>query len=205
VDVIQEEATEDIQKMAAILPSEKPYLKQSVFSIWKSRIPWLIMLMLTSTFTSIILAGYESRLSPVLYAFVPMLMGTAGNAGGQTSVTVIRALALCEVEPKDLFRVILKEVLVSLAVGLTVAVVCFGKLMLLDRLYDPSITVDVSLVISAVCLISIVLAKLVGCMLPIFVKLVRLDPAVVASPVMTTIVDALSLIIYCSISIAILV
>ncbi|MBR2871093.1 MAG: magnesium transporter [Clostridia bacterium] len=205
VDVIQEEATEDIQKMAAILPSEKPYLKQSVFSIWKSRIPWLIMLMLTSTFTSIILAGYESRLSPVLYAFVPMLMGTAGNAGGQTSVTVIRALALCEVEPKDLFRVILKEVLVSLAVGLTVAVVCFGKLMLLDRLYDASITVDVSLVISAVCLISIVLAKLVGCMLPIFVKLVRLDPAVVASPVMTTIVDALSLIIYCSISIAILV
>ena len=205
VDVIQEEATEDIQKMAAILPSEKPYLKQSVFSIWKSRIPWLIMLMLTSTFTSIILAGYESRLSPVLYAFVPMLMGTAGNAGGQTSVTVIRALALCEVEPKDLFRVILKEVLVSLAVGLTVAVVCFGKLMLLDRLYDPSITVDISLVISAVCLISIVLAKLVGCMLPIFVKLVRLDPAVVASPVMTTIVDALSLIIYCSISIAILV
>ena len=205
VDVIQEEATEDIQKMAAILPSEKPYLKQSVFSIWKSRIPWLIMLMLTSTFTSIILAGYESRLSPVLYAFVPMLMGTAGNAGGQTSVTVIRALALCEVEPKDLFRVILKEVLVSLAVGLTVAVVCFGKLMLLDRLYDPSITIDVSLVISAVCLISIVLAKLVGCMLPIFVKLVRLDPAVVASPVMTTIVDALSLIIYCSISIAILV
>ena len=204
VDVMQEEATEDIQKMAAILPNEKPYLKQSVFSIWKARIPWLIMLMLTSTFTSIILAGYESKLSPVLYAFVPMLMGTAGNAGGQTSVTIIRALALCEVNHKDVFRVILKELLVSLAIGISVAVVCFGKLMLLDRLYDPSITVSVSMVISVVCLISIVLAKLVGCLLPILVKIVRLDPAVVASPVMTTIVDALSLIIYCSISIAIL-
>jgi magnesium transporter len=201
---MQEEATEDIQKMAAILPNEKPYLKQSVFSIWKARIPWLIMLMLTSTFTSIILAGYESKLSPVLYAFVPMLMGTAGNAGGQTSVTIIRALALCEVNHKDVFRVILKELLVSLAIGISVAVVCFGKLMLLDRLYDPSITVSVSMVISVVCLISIVLAKLVGCLLPILVKIIRLDPAVVASPVMTTIVDALSLIIYCSISIAIL-
>jgi magnesium transporter len=150
------------------------------------------------------LAGYESKLSPVLYAFVPMLMGTAGNAGGQTSVTIIRALALCEVNHKDVFRVILKELLVSLAIGISVAVVCFGKLMLLDRLYDPSITVSVSMVISVVCLISIVLAKLVGCLLPILVKIIRLDPAVVASPVMTTIVDALSLIIYCSISIAIL-
>ena len=204
VDVIQEEATEDIQKMAAILPNEKPYLKQSVFSIWKARIPWLVLLMVTSTFTSIILAGYESRLAPVLYAFVPMLMGTAGNAGGQTSVTVIRALALCEVESKDVLKVVLKELVVALLLGLTISVVCFAKLMLLDRLYDPTITTTISLVISAVCLISIVLAKIVGCLLPILVKAIKLDPAVVASPVMTTIVDALSLIIYCSISIAIL-
>ena len=204
VDVIHEEATEDIQKMAAILPNEKPYLKQSVFSIWKARLPWLVLLMLTSTFTSIILAGYESKLSPVLYAFVPMLMGTAGNAGGQTSVTVIRALALCEVEPKDTFKVVLKEILASMLLGLTIALVCFGKLMLLDKLYDPSITLSVALVISLVCFISIVLAKIVGCLLPILVKAVKLDPAVVASPVMTTIVDALSLIIYCTISIAVL-
>ena len=204
VDVIQEEATEDIQKMAAILPNEKPYLKQSVFSIWKARIPWLVLLMVTSTFTSIILAGYESRLAPVLYAFVPMLMGTAGNAGGQTSVTVIRALALCEVESKDVLKVVLKELVVALLLGLTISVVCFAKLMLLDRLYDSTITTTISLVISAVCLISIVLAKIVGCLLPILVKAIKLDPAVVASPVMTTIVDALSLIIYCSISIAIL-
>ena len=204
VDVIQEEATEDIQKLAAILPNEKPYLKQSVYSIWKARLPWLVLLMLTSTFTSIILAGYESRLSPVLYAFVPMLMGTAGNAGGQTSVTIIRALALCDVSPKDTFKVVLKEVLVSVVLGLTIALVCFAKLMLIDRLYDPSITTTVSLVISLVSFISIVLAKIVGCLLPILVKTAKLDPAVVASPVMTTIVDALSLIIYCSIAIAIL-
>jgi magnesium transporter len=163
--------------------------------------------MITSTFTSLILSGYESQLSalaPALYAFVPMLMGTAGNAGGQSSVTVIRALALNEVEPKDVFKVIIKELLASLLLGLTIAVVCFGKLMLLDRLYDPTITIEVSLVISMVALISVVLAKLVGCLLPILAKVVKLDPAVVASPVMTTIVDALSLIIYCTIAIAIL-
>ena len=204
VDVIQEEATEDIQKMAAILPSEKPYLKQSVFSVWSARLPWLVLLMITSTFTSIILSGYESKLAPVLYAFVPMLMGTAGNAGGQTSATIIRALALCEVQPKDTLKVVLKEVFISLLLGLTIGVVCFAKLMLLDRLYDPTITLSVSVVISLVCLISIVIAKIVGCILPILVKWIKLDPAVVASPVMTTIVDALSLIIYCSISIALL-
>ncbi len=203
VDVIQEEATEDIQKMAAILPDETPYLKQSVFKIWKARFPWLALLMITSTFTSVIISGYEARLMPVLYAFVPMLMGTAGNAGGQTSVTIIRALALNEVRPKDTFKVILKELLASMLLGLTVAIICFGKLMLLDRLYDNTITLDIATVISAVVLISVVMAKIVGCLLPIGAKLIKLDPAVVASPVMTTIVDALSLIIYCTISIAI--
>ncbi len=203
VDVLQEEATEDIHKMAAISPTEKPYLKQSIFSIWKSRVPWLIILMISATFTSMILSGYEEKLSPVLYAFVPMLMGTAGNAGGQASVTVIRAIALGEVDFKDTFKVILKELLASCLIGLTVAVVCFGKLMLIDRLYND-ISIAVALVVSGVAFISIVLSKLVGCILPLIAKKVKLDPAVVASPFMTTIVDALSLVIYCALSFAIL-
>lgn len=202
VDVIQEEATEDIHKMAAILPTEKPYLKQSVFSVWKARVPWLILLLITSTFTSLILSGYEEKLTPVLYAFVPMLMGTAGNAGGQSSVTVIRAIAMGDVSFRDIFKVILKELLVSLTIGLTVGVVCFGKIMLIDSLYN-NIDVWIALLISGVCVISIVMAKLVGCILPLFAKKCKLDPAVVASPLMTTIVDALALIIYCTISIAV--
>lgn len=202
VDVIQDEATEDIQMMAAVLPSEKPYLKQSIWSIWKARIPWLALLLITSTFTSMILAGYESRLDPVLYAFVPMLMGTAGNAGGQTSVTIIRAIAVGDVEFKDIFRVILKELLASLTLGLTIGAICFGKIMLVDRLYND-IEIMQAIIISVVCVISIVMAKLVGCILPLLAKKIKLDPAVVASPLMTTIVDALALIIYCAIAIAI--
>lgn len=203
VDVIQEEATEDIHKMAGVSPTEKPYLKQSIFSIWRARAPWLIILLITSTFTSMILAGYEDRLDAILYAFVPMLMGTAGNAGGQTSVTVIRAIAVEEVSFGDILKVILKELLVSLLVGISIAIICFAKIMLLDRLYND-ISINYALIISLVCLISIVMAKLVGCILPLVAKKCRLDPAVVASPLMTTIVDALSLIIYCTISIAIL-
>ena len=203
VDVIHEEATEDIQMMAAVIPSEKPYLKQSIWSIWQARLPWLVLLLITSTFTSMILANYESKLDAVLYAFVPMLMGTAGNAGGQTSVTVIRAIAVGDVEFKDIFKVILKELLASLVLGLTIAVICFGKIMLIDRLYNDIDTMY-AMVISTVCLISIILAKLVGCILPLLAKKIKLDPAVVASPLMTTIVDALSLVIYCLISIAIL-
>ncbi len=204
VDVIQEEATEDIQKMAAMLPTEKPYLKQSVFSIWKARIPWLVLLLVTSTFTSLILSGYESRLSPVLYAFVPMLMGTAGNAGGQASVTIIRAIAVGEIEFKDIFKVILKELLTSLFLGLTIGVVCFGKIMLIDNLYG-SIPTMTALVISCVCTLSLIMAKLVGCILPLLAKKIKLDPAVMASPLMTTIVDALTLVIYCTIAIVVVV
>lgn len=203
VDVIQEEATEDIQKMAGMLSNEKPYLKQSVWSIWKARAPWLILLLITSTFTSLILSHYESQLSPVLYAFVPMLMGTAGNAGGQTSVTVIRAIAVGDVEFKDIFRVLLKEFLASVALGVTIGIICFLKIYLFDSLYNP-ITLDTAIVISIVCALSLIMAKLVGCILPLVAKKIRLDPAVVASPLMTTIVDALALIIYCAISIAIL-
>lgn len=203
VDVIQEEATEDIQKIAAVLPSEKPYLKQSIFSIWKARAPWLILLLITSTFTSIILSNYESKLNSVLYAFVPMLMGTAGNAGGQTSVTIIRAIAVGDVEFKDIFKVILKEMLVAVFLGLTIGLICFGKIILIDSLYDK-IALTEAIVISLVCAISLIMAKLVGCTLPLLAKKIKLDPAVVASPLMTTIVDALALIIYCTIAIAII-
>lgn len=207
VDVIQDEATEDIQKMAAVLPSEKPYLKQSVFSLWKARLPWLLLLMISATFTSMILSSYEEKLAviggAVLYAFVPMLMGTAGNAGNQTSVTIIRAIAVGDVQFRDVFRVILKELLVALLVGLTVAVVCFGKLLLIDSLYND-ISLRTAIVVSAVLFLSIVMAKLVGCLLPLLAKICKLDPAVVASPFMTTIVDVLSLILYCTIAIAIL-
>ena len=206
IDVMQEEATEDIQKMAAMLPNEKPYLKQSVWSIWKARIPWLLLLMISATFTSMILSGYEESLAAlasgaVLYSFVPMLMDTAGNAGGQSSVTVIRSLALGDVELKDVFRILWKELRAALLLGLTVSVVCFAKLMLIDRLYND---VTVALIVSSVLFITILLAKLIGCTLPLLAKKCRLDPAVVASPFITTIVDALSLIIYCSIAIALL-
>lgn len=207
VDVIQEEATEDMQKMAAVLPNEKPYLKQSVFSIWKARVPWLLLLMISATFTSMILSEYEGKLfaisQGVLYAFVPMLMGTAGNAGNQTSVTVIRALALGDVTFKDVFRVILKELLVAFLIGLTIAVACFLKLYFIDNLYNE-ITLEVAIIVSVVLLITVMMAKLVGCLLPLVAKKVKLDPAVVASPFMTTIVDVLSLIIYCSMAIALL-
>ena len=207
VDVIQEEATEDIQEMAAVLPNEKPYLKQSIWSIWKARVPWLLLLMISATFTSMVLSHYEENLAAVggglLYMFVPMLMGTAGNAGNQTSVTIIRAIALGEVEFKNIFKVILKELGAAFILGLTVALACFGKMMLIDNLYND-ITVDVALIVSGVLLLTIMMAKLVGCILPLIAKKCKLDPAVVASPFMTTIVDVLSLITYCSIAILVL-
>ncbi len=208
VDVLQEEATEDIQKMAAILPTEKPYLKQSVWSIWKARIPWLLLLMVSATFTSLILSKYESSLAAlstgaVLYSFVPMLMDTAGNAGSQSSVTIVRALALGDVEFKDIFKVIWKELRAAMMLGLAVSAVCFAKLMLVDRLYND-VTWAVAGIVSGVLFVTIVLAKFVGCVLPLVAKKCKLDPAVVASPFITTIVDALSLIIYCSAAIALL-
>ena len=207
VDVLQEEATEDIQKMAAILPTEKPYLKQSVWNIWKARIPWLLLLMVSATFTSMILSGYEEKLAVIsvaLYAFVPMLMDTAGNAGGQASVTVIRALALNEIEFKDIFKIIWKELRVSILLALTVASVCFAKIIFIDKLYNENITIKIAAIVSGVLFITIVMAKFVGSILPLIAKKCKLDPAVVASPFITTIVDALSLIIYCSIAIALL-
>lgn len=209
VDVLQEEATEDIQKMAAMLPTEKPYLKQSVFNIWKARIPWLLLLMVSATFTSLILSNYEGRLSllvsgATLYAFVPMLMDTAGNAGSQSSVTIVRALALGDVEFKDILKVIWKELRAAFFLAITVATVCFVKILLIDKLYNDGVTVEIAAIVSLVLMATIMLAKLVGCILPLLAKKCKLDPAVVASPFITTIVDALSLIIYCSTSIALL-
>ncbi len=208
VDVIQDEATEDIQKMAAMLPSEKTYLKQSVFELWKNRIPWLLLLMISATFTGIIINTYEGTLndlSPLLFACIPMLMDTGGNAGGQASVTVIRSLALGDLELKDVFKVLWKEIRVSILLALTLSVVCFLKLWLLDGMlfgygYTPLICLAVALAMFA----TVVIAKIVGCLLPLLAKRIKLDPAVVASPFITTIVDALSLMIYCAISIALL-
>lgn len=208
VDVIQEEATEDIHMMAGVLPTEKPYLKQSVWSIWKSRVPWLLLLMISATFTSMILSGFEEKLvlvaNGVLYAFVPMLMGTSGNAGNQASATVIRAIALDEVDFKDTLKVIGKELLASLLLALTVGACCFGKLMLIDRLFNPNVTLTVAGIVSGVLFGSIIIAKIIGAVLPLLAKKIKLDPAVMASPFITTIIDILSLVLYCVISIAIL-
>jgi magnesium transporter len=192
--------------MAAMLPNEKPYLKQSIWSIWKARIPWLLLLMISATFTSMIISSYEASLtkvSTVLLAFVPMLMGTAGNAGGQSSVTIIRALSLNEVEFRDIFKIIWKELRASFFLAITVAVVCFAKMMLIDNLYDEILLLE-AVVVSLVLFLTIIMAKLIGCILPLLAKKCKLDPAVMASPFITTVVDALSLIIYCSVALAIL-
>lgn len=209
IDVIEEEATEDIEKMAAIRPSDKPYLEQSVWRIWLNRLPWLLVLMVSATFTGLILNTYESKLaaiSTVLFACVPMLMDTGGNAGSQASVTVIRALALGDLEPKDVFKVLWKELRVSIMLGIVLAIACFAKLQLIDRLLFRFDGYDVitSAVVALALFITIIIAKFVGCILPLLAKKIKLDPAVVASPFITTIVDALSLILYCSIAIAIL-
>ena len=185
------------------------YPMQSSLALWIVRAPWLIILMLSNTFTSMILSGYEGKLSALrdgalLYAFIPMIMGTSGNAGGQASVTVIRALALKQVSTKNVFKVLLKEISVALLIGFSLSVICFLKLVFIDSLYAGAITQRVAFVISFVLFIAIIVAKAVGCTLPLFAKLINLDPAVVASPFTTTIVDALSLIIYCSLSVALL-
>lgn len=209
MDVLQEENTEDIAKMAAITPTDKPYLKTGVFAIWKNRIPWLLVLMISATFTGLILNTYEERLSAistVLFACVPMIMDTGGNAGSQASVTVIRSLALGELSTKDVLKVVWKELRVSLLLGATLALACFAKLTLIDRLLFgySGYTVLTCVVISLALLCTVVVAKLVGCALPLLAKKCRLDPAVVASPFITTIVDAVSLMLYCSLAIAVL-
>ncbi len=205
MDVIEEETTEDIERMVGIVPDNKPYLKTSVFSIWKNRVPWLLILLVSATFTGLILNKFEQMLSTVLIACVPMLMDTGGNSGSQASVTVIRSLALGELTTKDTLKVVWKEFRVSLLLALTLAIACFAKLQLIDRLiFHFEYTLAVSAVVSLALFCTVVIAKLVGCLLPLGVKKVGLDPAAVASPFITTIVDAVSLIIFCGLSIAIL-
>ena len=202
MDVLQEENTEDIAKMAAITPTDRPYLKTSVFTLWKTRVLWLLILMLGSTFTSLILNCYEAMLFPCLVACVPMIMGTGGNSGSQASVTVIRALSIGEVESRDVGKVIWKELRTSFFLGLTLAAACFVKLIVLDGMilgiegYTPL----VCLVVSLALLCAVVAAKLVGAILPILAKICHLDPAVVANPFITTIVDAVSVLLLCGLS-----
>ncbi|MBR4466927.1 MAG: magnesium transporter [Clostridia bacterium] len=193
VDVIQEEATEDIEKMAAILPTDKPYLATGVFETWRKRIPWLLLLMVSATFTSTILGHFNEKLAviPILTIFIPMLMDTAGNAGGQASVTIIRSLSLGDVHMGDVLRVIWKEIRVAVLCGLCLAAVGFGKVILID-----GASVIQALVVSLTLATTVIVAKLVGCTLPILAKRIGLDPAVMASPFITTIVDALSLLMY---------
>lgn len=193
MDVIAAETTEDMEKMAAITPSDRPYIKSSVFSIWKNRIPWLLLLMISATFTGLIITSFENALASyvVLTAYIPMLMDTGGNSGSQSSTTIIRSLSLNELQSRDLFKVLWKEVRVAVLCGLTLAVVNFGKLMLLDGV---SATVAAVVCITLVC--TVLVAKLIGCLLPILARRLGFDPAVMAAPILTTIVDALSLLIY---------
>lgn len=201
MDVLQEENTEDIQKMNAIVPTgERTYLKTNVFQTWKSRIPWLMLLMVSATFTSSIISAFEDKLASliILTSFIPMLMDTGGNSGGQASVTVIRALSLGEINNKDIFKVLWKELRVGILCGIALAAVNFIKVLTVDKmlLHMDDITVRVALVISFTLVVEIIFAQLIGCSLPIIAKKLKFDPAVMSSPFITTIVDAISLLVY---------
>ena len=200
MDVMEEEATEDMEIMAAMTPSEKSYLKSTPFDLYKHRIPWLMLLMVSATFTGMIISSFESALAllPALTAFIPMLMDTGGNCGSQSSVTVIRALSLDELELSDVFTVLWKEVRTAMLCGISLAAVCFLKVLLVDRLlmHNESISLSVDLVICLALGVTVVMAKMVGCTLPLLAKRLGFDPAVMASPFITTIVDALSLLVY---------
>jgi magnesium transporter len=193
VDIMQEEATEDIEKMAAITPSDKTYFKTTVFETYKHRMPWLLLLMISATFTGAIITRYESALASyvILTAYIPMLMDTGGNAGSQASVSIIRALSLDEVEFRDMFRAIWKEFRVAILCGATLSAVNFLRLMVIDRVQAP-----VALVVSLTLIVVVIFAKFIGCVLPLLADKVHLDPAVMASPLITTIVDAISLLTY---------
>ena len=200
MDVMQEEATEDIEIMGGMLPSEKTYLKSSAWELFKNRIPWLMLLMISATFTGMIITAFEGALAAqvALTAFIPMLMGTGGNSGSQSSVTVIRALSLGELRFSDLPRVIWKEVRTAVLCGAALAVICFAKIWFVDRLLlgNFHITFMIDAVVSLALLVTVLLAKLVGAVLPMAAKLLKLDPAVMASPFITSIVDAVSLLVY---------
>ena len=200
MDVMEEEATEDMEIMAAMTPSEKTYLKSTPFDLFRHRIPWLMLLMVSATFTGMIITSFEEALAllPALTAFIPMLMDTGGNCGSQSSVTVIRSLSLDELKFSDVFKVMWKEFRTAILCGATLAVLCFVKVLLIDRLLmgNTSINLLVSGVVSLTLCVTVVIAKFVGCSLPLLAKRLGFDPAVMASPFITTIVDALSLLVY---------
>ena len=204
MDVIEEETTEDFEKMAAILPSDKPYLKTGVFETWRSRVPWLLLLMLSATFSGMIITHFESVLAScvVLTSFITMLSGTGGNSGSQSSVAVIRALSLGEVEFSDMLAVVWKELRVALLCGVCLGAANFVKMMLVDRLLmgNGEVTVPVALVVCSTLVLTVLCAKIVGCTLPMAAEKIGIDPAVMAAPFITTIVDALSLLIYFAIA-----
>ncbi|MDR1693123.1 MAG: magnesium transporter, partial [Oscillospiraceae bacterium] len=208
IDILEEEATEDIEKMAAIAPSDKPYMRMSVFEIWRSRIPWLLILMASATFTGLIITSFESALAAqvALTAFIPMLMGSGGNSGSQASVTIIRAISLGELGFRDILSVMWKETRVSFFCGLVLAAANFLKILLVDMLWmgRDGVTVVVALVVSAALALTVLFAKIVGSAMPLLAKRIGFDPAVMASPFITTIVDAVSLIIYFQIATAVL-
>ena len=208
MDVMEDEATEDIELMGGMLPSEKPYLRSSVFDLFKHRILWLMLLMVSATFTGLIITGFEDALSAqvVLTAFIPMLMGTGGNSGSQASVTVIRALSLGELEFSDLWRVVWKEIRTAVLCGVALACACFLKMMLIDRLLlgNSEVTTLVAVVVCVTMALTVLAAKVIGAILPMVAKRLGMDPAVMASPFITTIVDALSLLVYFGIASAFL-
>ena len=200
MDVMQDEATEDMEIMAAITPSEQSYMSSSPFELFKHRIPWLMLLMVSATFTGMIISSFESSLGAlhVLTVFIPMLMDTGGNSGSQSSVTIIRALSLDELKFRDIFSVIWKELRTAALCGLVLAVLCFAKVMLVDRLLmgNTSVTVWVDVTVCLTLGVTVLVAKIVGCSLPLIAKRLGFDPAVMASPFITTIVDAMSLLLY---------
>ncbi len=200
LDVMEQETTEDFEIMAGILPSDKPYSRTGPFDMWKNRIPWLMFLMLSATFTSMILTTFEDMLAVQagLVAFIPMLMGTGGNSGAQSSTAVIRSLSLGDTEPKDVLRVMWKEWRVALLCGVTLAVVNFGKMLLLDGyiLHNDSVTVLVAATVSLSIVFIVMFAKVVGSTLPILAEKIGVDPAVMANPLISTVTDAVSLLIY---------
>lgn len=201
VDIIDEEATEDIQKMAAIIPTEKPYFRTTTLETYKKRMPWLLILMISATFTGRIITNYENALAAytVLTAYIPMLMDTGGNSGSQASVSIIRGLSLHEIEFRDFFRVIWKEIRVAVLCGITLAGINFVKLMLLDH-----VTGTIALIVCATLVCVVLIAKCIGAILPLVAQKLGCDPAVMASPLLTTIVDAVSLLIYFNIATRIL-
>ena len=200
MDVMEEEATEDMELMSAMTPSEKTYLRSTPLDLFKNRVPWLMLLMVSATFTGLIITAFEGALAAqvALTAFIPMLMGTGGNSGSQSSVTVIRALSLDELQLRDIGRVLWKELQTSVLCGLVLAVVCFVKILLVDRMLmgNPDITLMMDAVVCLALCVTVIIAKLVGCALPMAAKRMKLDPAVMASPFISTIVDALSLLVY---------